>query len=99
MPADAVPAEAAVPRPIAPAPAPDVLPPAPRREPGEEAGDTALSLLELMAATTGLLPQERALAADTLLLLLPRMPVRQLTRLAERVAIMDNPPPLAGRKG
>ena len=47
-----------------------------------------------MAAATGLLPQERALAADTLLLLLPRMPVRQLVRLAERVAIMDNPPPL-----
>ena len=60
----------------------------------EDAGDTAISLLELMAATTGLLPQERALAADTLLMLLPRMPGRQIARLAERVAIMDNPPPL-----
>lgn len=71
--------------------------PAPQRrdrDPGEEAGDTAIILLELMAAATGLQPQERALAADTLLLLLPRMPAPQLVRLAERVAIMDNPPPL-----
>ncbi len=80
----------------APPPEPVLDVPAPRRprDPGEEAGDTAVTLLELMATATGLLPQERALAADTLLLLLPRMPARQLTRLAERVAIMDNPPPL-----
>ena len=73
---------------------PDPLPPRAPREPGDEAGDTAISLIELMATITGLLPQERALAADTLLLLLPRLPGRQLTRLAERVAIMDSPPPL-----
>ncbi|MCA3575074.1 MAG: DUF2336 domain-containing protein, partial [Aestuariivirga sp.] len=73
---------------------PDALPSRPPREPGDEAGDTALSLIELMATISGLLPQERALAADTLLLLLPRLPGRQLTRLAERVAIMDSPPPL-----
>lgn len=81
-----------------PEPAPErALPLAlPRRErtPGDEAGDTAIILLELMAAATGLQPQERALAADTLLLLLPRIPAQQLVRLAERVAIMDNPPPL-----
>jgi uncharacterized protein (DUF2336 family) len=87
---------AALPAP-APPPAPelilDIPPPRRERAPGEEAGDTAIILLELMAAT-GLQPQERALAADTLLLLLPRMPSQQLVRLAERVAIMDNPPPL-----
>lgn len=85
-------------QPVAEAPPPEKVeeapPPRPPREPGEEAGDTAITLLELMATAAGLLPQERALAADTLLLLLPRMPTRQLTRLAERVAIMDNPPPL-----
>jgi hypothetical protein len=91
----AVPAQAAAPVLIAPAPpAPEVMPPALRDEEGEKAGETAIALLELMAATTGLLPQERALAADTLLLLLPRMPARQVVRLSERVAIMDNPPPL-----
>jgi uncharacterized protein (DUF2336 family) len=73
---------------------PDALPSRPPREAGDEAGDTAISLIELMATISGLLPQERALAADTLLLLLPRLPGRQLTRLAERVAIMDSPPPL-----
>lgn len=78
----------------APAALPAMVPAAPPRDAGEDAGDTAISLLELMAATAGLLPQERALASDTLLLLLPRVPLRQLTRLAERVAIMDNPPPL-----
>jgi uncharacterized protein (DUF2336 family) len=88
---------AALPEPAPqPAPEPVLDLPVPRRErtPGDEAGDTAIILLELMAAATGLQPQERALAADTLLLLLPRMPSQQLVRLAERVAIMDNPPPL-----
>ena len=88
---------AALPAPVPP-PAPELALdiPLPRREraPGDEAGDTAIILLELMAAATGLQPQERALAADTLLLLLPRMPSQQLVKLAERVAIMDNPPPL-----
>lgn len=76
------------------APVQDVPPARRPRDPGEEAGETAFRLLELMATATGLLPQERALAADTLLLLLPRMPERQVQRLAERVAIMDNPLPL-----
>lgn len=77
-----------------PAPAAETPPPRRTREPGDEAGDTAIMLLEMMAAGTGLQPQERALAADTLLLLLPRMMSQQLVKLAERVAIMDNPPPL-----
>jgi uncharacterized protein (DUF2336 family) len=63
----------------------------------EEAGDTALGLLDMMAGP-GLLPQERALAADTLLHLLPRMAEPQLIRLAERVALMDSPPPLLAAK-
>jgi uncharacterized protein (DUF2336 family) len=93
------PAPAPAPPEPVPEPAPALaieIPPPPRRErePGEEAGDTAIVLLELMAGATGLQPQERALAADTLLLLLPRMTSPQLMRLAERVAIMDNPPPL-----
>ena len=91
-PADmALPIETALAIPLPPA---EVLQPRRPREPGEEAGDTAITLLELMATATGLLPQERNLAADALLLLLPRMPARQLIRLSERVAIMDNPPPL-----
>ena len=72
--------------------------PRPLRDAAEEAGDTAISLVELMATAAGLLPQERALAADALLLLLPRLDARQLARLAERVAIMDNPPPLVVAK-
>ena len=65
---------------------------------GEDAGETAVALLEMMSSPTGLLPQERALASDTLLLLLPRIPFRQLARLSEWVAIMEAPSPLlAGR--
>jgi hypothetical protein len=87
--------EAAAALPPEPPPAAADLPQPRRRErdPGEEAGDTAISLLELMAAGTGLQPQERALAGDTLLLL-PRLPSQQLARMAERLATMDNPPPL-----
>lgn len=96
LPPSPVPLPALVPAPPETAPelVLDIPPPRRERDPGDEAGDTAIILLELMAAATGLQPQERALAADTLLLLLPRMPTQQLVRLAERVAIMDNPPPL-----
>lgn len=92
--AEAVPAEPPVEEAAdSPLPAPDAEPVIHGGDGEGEAGDTALALLELMA-TTGPLPQERALAADTLLMLLPRIPARQLARVAERVAIMDNPPPL-----
>lgn len=90
---EAVPAEPPVEAADSPLPAPDAEPVIHGGDGEGEAGDTALALLELMA-TTGPLPQERALAADTLLMLLPRIPARQLARVAERVAIMDNPPPL-----
>jgi len=61
----------------------------------EETGDLALRLLDMMSGTAGnALPQERALAADTLLRILPRIPVKQLLTVVERVAIMHAPPPL-----
>ena len=61
----------------------------------EEAGAHALSLLDMMAATGGAAqPQERALAADTLLRLIPRVPAKQLTAVVERMAIMERPPQL-----
>lgn len=78
------------------------VPPVSRPEPradtvaaDEEGGELATSLLEMMSggAATGL-PQERALAADTLLRILPRIPVKQLLAVVERVAIMEQPPPL-----
>ena len=61
----------------------------------EETGDLALTLLDMMSGNAGnALPQERALAADTLLRILMRIPVRQLLTVVERVAIMQAPPPL-----
>ncbi len=61
----------------------------------EEAGDVARSLLEIMslpANTTQ--PQERALAADSLLHLLDRLPLKTLIAMVERLSIMETPPPL-----
>jgi len=73
------------------------LPPKPA-EPIEvdfDAGELALSLLDMMSAGSGSgLPQERALAADTLLRMIPRVPVKQLIMVVERVAIMEAPPSL-----
>jgi hypothetical protein len=60
-----------------------------------ETGELALSLLDMMSGSAGsALPQERTLAADTLLRILPRIPVKQLLTVVERVAIMEAPPPL-----
>lgn len=61
----------------------------------QEAAELARSLLDMMAsgASSGL-PQERALAADTLLRMLPRLPLKSLVMLAERLCIMDAPPHL-----
>jgi uncharacterized protein (DUF2336 family) len=60
-----------------------------------DSGELALSLLDMMSggAASGL-PQERALAADTLLRMIPRIPAKQLVMVAERVAIMEAPPSL-----
>ncbi len=61
----------------------------------QEAAELARSLLDMMASSNSAgLPQERALAADTLLRMLPRLPIKSLIILAERVRLMDNPPPL-----
>jgi hypothetical protein len=64
-------------------------------EADEDTGELALSLLEMMSGgAASSQPQERALAADTLLRLIPRIPARQLLAIAERVAIMEQPPSL-----
>jgi uncharacterized protein (DUF2336 family) len=48
--------------------------------------------------TEGSLPQERALANDTLLRLIPRMPLKSLRRLAERVCMMEVPSQMLVRR-
>lgn len=64
-----------------------------------EAGERALALLDIMAVpTAGSLPQERALANDTLLRLIPRMPLRALRHLAERVCLMEAPSEMLVRR-
>ncbi|NJM30338.1 MAG: DUF2336 domain-containing protein [Rhizobiales bacterium] len=61
----------------------------------EEAEDVARSLLDMMSSTGGSgLPQERALAADTLLRMIPRMPLRAIVSVVERIAMMSQPPEL-----
>ena len=61
----------------------------------QEAAELARSLLDMMASGNSAgLPQERALAADTLLRMMPRLPLRSLIMLAERVRMMDAPPHL-----
>jgi uncharacterized protein (DUF2336 family) len=58
-----------------------------------EVEDLSRSLLDMMAsgANAGL-PQERALAADTLLRIVPGLPLRPLVHMAERMAMMETPP-------
>ena len=64
-----------------------------------EAGARAHALLDIMAIpTSGSLPQERALANDTLLRLIPRMPVKSLRHLAERVCLMEVPSQMLVRR-
>jgi uncharacterized protein (DUF2336 family) len=63
------------------------------------AGERAHALLDIMAIPTeGSLPQERALANDTLLRLIPRMPLRSLRHLAERVCMMEAPSQMLVRR-
>ncbi len=64
-----------------------------------EAGVRAHSLLDIMAKPTeGSLPQERALANDTLLRLIPRMPLKSLHHLAQRVCLMPVPSQMLVRR-
>jgi uncharacterized protein (DUF2336 family) len=60
-----------------------------------ESSELARTLLDMMATGSGSgLPQERALAADTLLRLAPKLDTKSLVMLSQRVARMDNPPHL-----
>ncbi len=61
-------------------------------EPDAESGNTARALLDIMSS--GSQPQERALAADTLLQLVPRMMEKDLIALSERVCMMADAPSL-----
>ena len=63
-----------------------------------QSAETARALLDIMAMPTGVQPQERALAGDTLLRLVSRMPVASLVALCDRLCIMDAPPPLLVRR-
>jgi uncharacterized protein (DUF2336 family) len=59
-----------------------------------ESSELARSLLDMMAASSsGGQPQERALAADTLLRMLPRLPKRAKIILSQRLCMMEAPPP------
>ncbi|MEP6827560.1 MAG: DUF2336 domain-containing protein, partial [Aestuariivirga sp.] len=59
-----------------------------------EKAELARALLDMMASSaSGGQPQERALAADTLLRMLPQLPVKSKVMLAERLVMMDSPPP------
>lgn len=71
-----------------------------RAQPEEtEAGERAHALLDIMAMpTSGSLPQERALANDTLLRLIPRMPLKSLRHLADRVCMMEVPSEMLVRR-
>jgi uncharacterized protein (DUF2336 family) len=62
---------------------------------GQDLAELTRSLLDMMAAGNASgLPQERALAADTLLRLVPRLEIKPLIMLAQRLAMMDSPPNL-----
>ncbi len=64
-----------------------------------KAGETARMLLDIMSKPSGAAqPQERALAADTLLRLLPKIPVANLIALSERICLMEKPPALLVNK-
>jgi Uncharacterised protein conserved in bacteria (DUF2336) len=61
----------------------------------QDTAEFARSLLDMMAAgASSGLPHERALAADTLLRILPRLDLKPLVMLSQRIAMMDNPPNL-----
>lgn len=72
-----------------PPPAAVAPPPAP-----PDPGEAAAALLDIIWGAVDLPPQERSMAGDMLLLLLPRLSGRDLGMLAERLVAMDQPPPL-----
>ncbi len=59
-----------------------------------EKAELARALLDMMSVSAaGGQPQERALAADTLLRMLPQLPTKTKIAMAERLAMMEVPPP------
>jgi uncharacterized protein (DUF2336 family) len=75
----------------APAAAPDTL----AASSGQDLPELMRSLLDIMAAGNAAgQPQERALAADTLLRLVARLDLKSLVLLAGRLAMMEQPPHL-----
>ncbi len=61
----------------------------------EDAGELARSLLDMMLSNPNAgQPQERALAADALLKLVPRIPFKSLVLVVDRLSIMESPPHL-----
>ncbi|HKQ95384.1 MAG TPA: DUF2336 domain-containing protein, partial [Aestuariivirgaceae bacterium] len=61
--------------------------------PSDQAGQIAQSLLDIMSLTShSVQPQERALASDTLLHLLHRLPLKILVTISERLSVTDQPP-------
>ncbi len=76
-------------------PAPIVTNFAAQSDPRSDHAEVARSLLDMMAAgSTSGLPHERALAADTLLRLVPKLDTKPLIMMAQRLAKADNPPAL-----
>jgi hypothetical protein len=60
-----------------------------------DAGELARSLLDMMLSNPSAgQPQERALAADALLKLVPRIPLKSLVTVVDRISIMESPPHL-----
>lgn len=63
--------------------------------PDPQTGELARSLLDIMSGPSSTSqPQERALAADTLLRLAPRIPLKALVAVVERLCMMEAPPVL-----
>ena len=61
----------------------------------DDAGELARSLLDMMLSNPSAgQPQERALAADALLKLVPRIPLKSLVMVVDRISIMESPPHL-----
>ena len=61
----------------------------------DDAGELARSLLDMMLSNPSAgQPQERALAADALLKLVPRIPLKSLVMVVDRLSIMESPPHL-----
>jgi uncharacterized protein (DUF2336 family) len=61
----------------------------------QDTAEFARSLLDMMASgSSSGLPHERALAADTLLRLVPRLELKPLIMLSQRLAMMESPPHL-----